>query len=225
VPSAPGLGRASARSNALSLVENRKQQLADRSDGELVTGIRQSNEKDFTVLYERYYQRVYNFSYLRLRNHADTEEAVQETFTAVFRSIDAFQGKSSLISWIYGIAKNTVNNSIRRAIAREQRVERAESEMIRNMRSTYTADPEDHLMLQRCEESIRNQLASVSDWQAQIFVMRHVDNLPIDEIASRTSRSNDSVRSSLCRVKRMLVEAVESGGEPGHVASLQGGVA
>jgi RNA polymerase sigma-70 factor (ECF subfamily) len=144
---------------------------------------------------------------------------VQEIFTAVFRSIDAFQGKSSVISWIYGIAKNTVNNSIRRAIAREQRVERAELEMIRNMRSTYAADPEDHLTFQRCEESIRNRLASVSDWQAQIFIMRHFDNLPIDEIASRTSRSNDSVRSSLCRVKRMLVEAIESGGE----ASLQGG--
>jgi len=206
----------------LSLVDDRKQQRTDRSDAELVAGVRQSNEEDFRLLYERYYQRVYNFSYLRLRNHADTEEAVQETFTAVFRSIDAFQGKSSLISWIYGIAKNTVNNSIRRAIAREQRVERAESEMVRNMRATYTADPEDHLTLRRCEESIRRQLESVSGWQAEIFVMRHVDNLPIDEIASRTSRSNDAVRSSLCRVKRMLVEAVESGGEVARAASLQG---
>jgi RNA polymerase sigma-70 factor (ECF subfamily) len=221
---APDLGRANARSNALSLVEHRKQVLTDRSDAELVAGIRRSNEGDFTLLYERYYQRVYNFSYLRLRNHADTEEVVQETFTAVFRSIDAFQEKSSVISWIYGIAKNTVNNSIRRAIAREQRVERAESQMIRNMRSTYAADPEDHLTFQRCEDSIRNQLASVSDWQAQIFVMRHVENLPIDEIASRTSRSNDSVRSSLCRVKRMLVEAIESGGDTGQAVS-HGGVA
>jgi RNA polymerase sigma-70 factor (ECF subfamily) len=220
---APDLGRANARSNALSLVEHRKQVLTDRSDAELVAGIRRSNEGDFTLLYERYYQRVYNFSYLRLRNHADTEEVVQETFTAVFRSIDAFQEKSSVISWIYGIAKNTVNNSIRRAIAREQRVERAESQMIRNMRSTYAADPEDHLTFQRCEDSIRNQLASVSDWQTQIFVMRHVENLPIDEIASRTSRSNDSVRSSLCRVKRMLVEAIESGGDTGQAVSHGGG--
>jgi len=217
------LGRANARSNALSLVEHQKLEQAGRSDAELVAGIRRSNERDFTLLYERYYQRVYNFSYVRLRNHSDTEEAVQETFTAVFRSIDAFQGKSSVISWIYGIAKNTVNNSIRRAIARERRVERAESELVRNMRSTYAADPEDHLTLQRCEDSIRNRLASVADWQAQIFVMRHVDNLPIDEIASRTSRSNDSVRSSLSRVKRMLVEAIESGGETGRAVSQGGG--
>ena len=78
----------------MSLVEDRKQRQATRSDEQLVEGIRQSSEDDFTLLYERYYQRIYNFSYLRLRNHADTEEVVQETFTAVFRSIDAFQGKS-----------------------------------------------------------------------------------------------------------------------------------
>jgi DNA-directed RNA polymerase specialized sigma24 family protein len=35
--------------------------------------------------------------------------------------------------------------------------------------------------------------------------------LPIAEIARRTSRSNDAVRSSLYRVKRLLVEAVDSG--------------
>jgi RNA polymerase sigma-70 factor (ECF subfamily) len=206
----------------LSLVEERQQQQV-RRDEDLVAGIRRSNEGDFTLLYERYYQRVYNFAYLRLKNHADTEEVVQEAFTAVFRSIDRFEGKSSVISWIYGITKNTVNNSIRRAIARERRVDRAESEMLRDLQSAYGADPEAALSFQRCEESFRNQLASVSDWQAEIFVMRHVDDLPIDEIAARTSRSNDSVRSSLCRVKRLLVDAIESGGGAEHAASLQGG--
>jgi RNA polymerase sigma-70 factor (ECF subfamily) len=207
----------------LSLVDDRKQQQADRSDEELVAGIRNSSEGDFTLLYERYYRRVYNFSYLRLKNHADTEEVVQETFTAVFRSIDAYQGKSSVISWIYGIAKNTVNSSIRRAIAREQRVDRAESELVLNLSSTYASNPEEHLTLRRCEQSIRRRLESISSWQAEIFVMRYVENLPIGEIAARMSRSNDAVRSSLCRVKRLLVEAVESGGEAPRAASMQGG--
>jgi RNA polymerase sigma-70 factor (ECF subfamily) len=205
----------------LSLVNKRQQ--ADHSDEALVAGIRQSNESDFTLLYERYYQRVYNFAFLRLKNHADTEEVVQETFTAVFRSIDGFQGKATVISWIYGIARNTVNNSIRRAIAREQRVDRAETELVHNLNSSHTANPEEQLTLLRCEASIRRQLESVAAWQTEIFVMRHVENLPIGEIASRTSRSNDAVRSSLCRVKRLLVDAVEAGGEVPSAAPGQGG--
>ena len=198
---------------------------AERTDAELVEGIRRSDENDFKVLYERYYQRIYNFAYLRLRNHADTEEVVQEAFTAVFRSIDGFRGTSSLLSWIYGIAKNTVNNHIRRAVAREQRVDRAKSELVRNHTLSSACTPEEQLTFQRCAESIRAQLASVADWQAEIFVLRHVENLPIDEIAARTSRSNDAVRSSLYRVKRLVLEAVE--GEPPGVQGtwLEGGSA
>jgi len=195
----------------LSPVEKRKQRQAARSDEQLVEGIKKSNEGDFTLLYERYYQRIYNFSYLRLRNHADTEEVVQETFTAVFCSIDAFEGKSSLRSWIYGIAKNTVNNHIRRAKAREQRVDRAEPELLRDLHSSFSCTPEEHLTLKRSADSIRGRFTALADWQAEIFVLRHIDDLPIDEIAARTSRSNDAVRSSLCRVKRILVEAVEAG--------------
>jgi len=191
----------------LSRAEERKR--AVRSDEELVEGIRRSNEADFATLYERYYQRIYNFAYLRLRNHSDTEEVVQEAFTAVFQSIDAFRGQSSLLSWIYGIAKNTVNNHIRRAVAQQQRIGRAEAELVRNHRLSAGTTPEEQLSFQRCAESIRDRLATVAEWQAEIFVLRHLENLPIDEIAARTSRSNDAVRSSLYRVKRMLIDAVE----------------
>jgi len=205
----------------LSLVEDRTQQQAERSDEELVDGIRRSNESDFTLLYERYYQRVYNFSYMRLRNHADSEEAVQETFTAVFRSIHAFRGKSSVLSWIYGIAKNNVNNTIRRAMAREQRIDRAEPELVNDLHASASRTPEESLTLRRCADSVRDQFAALSDWQAEIFVLRHVENLPISEIAVQTSRSNDAVRSGLCRVKRLIVEAIESGSVVGGGSALE----
>ena len=74
-----------------------------RTDQELVLGIRAGNEKSFAILYRRYFQRVYNFAYTRIRNRADAEEATQDTFTAVFRSIEAYRGTASLLSWVYGI--------------------------------------------------------------------------------------------------------------------------
>ena len=187
---------------------------AERSDLEIVEGVRRSNEADFKVLYQRYFQRVYSFVYPRVRNRADAEEVVQEVFTAVYRSIEAYSGRSSLAAWIYGIAKNTVNNHVRRAVAHQRRIERAEPELVRCAQSLDSCTPEERLNLHRCEEAIQQRLASVSEWQARAFVMRHVDDLPIDEISRRVSRSNDAVRSSLYRVKKMLVEAVDSGAAP-----------
>jgi RNA polymerase sigma-70 factor (ECF subfamily) len=188
---------------------NRPRAAGKRSDSQLIEGIRRADQGDFALLYDRYFPRIYAFAYGRLRNHADTEEVVQETFMAVFRSIDAYRGQSSLLSWIYGIAKNTVNNHIRRARAHDQRVERAELELVRSAHSLDACTPEEHLCLRRYQEAIQDRLADVADWHHEVFVLRHVENLPIGEIARRVSRSNDAVRSSLYRIKRLLVEAVD----------------
>jgi RNA polymerase sigma-70 factor (ECF subfamily) len=184
---------------------------ANRTDQELLEGIRQSREEDFNLLYDRYFHRVFGFVYSRLRNRADAEEVVQEVFTAVFCSVEAYRGQSSLLSWIYGIAKNTVNNHVRRARAQQVRVERAEDELRRSAWSLDACTPEERLTLTRCAKAVNDRLSSVSDWQSEVFVMRHLENLSIGEIARRTSRSSDAVRSSLYRMKRLVVDAVDSG--------------
>jgi RNA polymerase sigma-70 factor (ECF subfamily) len=188
----------------------------DRTDQELLAGIRRSSEEDFGVLYDRYFQRVYSYAHQRLRNRADAEEVTQETFTAVFRSIDGYRGQSSLLSWIYGIAKNNVNNHLRRAKAHDTRIERAERSLVRSAASLDACTPEEHLSLQRCAKAVQERLSEVADWHAEVFVMRHLDNLPIEEIARRTSRSNDAIRSSLYRVKRLVVEAIDSNASTGN---------
>jgi len=185
------------------------------SDAALVAGIRDGSQADFNRLYERYFQRVYTFAYIRVRNHADAEEIAQETFTAVFRSIEAYRGKSNLLSWLYGIAKNTVNNHLRRIKAREAWLERAEPDLWVT-RAVSMATPEDELSLRRYADAIHQRLHSVAEWQVEVFVLRHLEDLPIREIARRMARSNDAIRSCLYRVKRLLVEA----GDPSFAVTM-----
>ena len=78
--------------------------------------------------------------------------------------------------------------------------------------------PDEQLVLRRYVGSIQDQLASVSQWQVDVFRFRHEDNLSIREIATRTGRTADAIRSSLYRVKRLLVDAIEAqrgGGQGG----------
>jgi RNA polymerase sigma-70 factor (ECF subfamily) len=177
------------------------------SDLEILEQIRSGSEDHFNQLYGRYFQRIYNFVYARIRNHADAEEVVQETFTVVFRSIDSYRGQSSLLSWVYGIARNTVNNTIRRHKLRESRLQQIDARQLRPAGSAASASPEDQLSMSRYVTAIREQLESIGQWQAEIFIMRHVQDLSIKEISERTERSSDSIRSSLYRVKRLLVNA------------------
>lgn len=186
--------------------------LSELTDQELLEGIRAESEPHFAELYNRYFQRIYNFVYARMRNHAETEEVVQETFLAVFRSFGNYRGQSSLLSWIYGIAKNTTNNTLRRAKSQNERIELADDEDLIPRPSIDLAMPDEQLDLHRFREQLTERLGSLATWQAEIFEMRHFENLSIPEISERTSRSSDAVRSSLYRVKRLFFDAATASG-------------
>lgn len=181
--------------------------LVELTDQDLLEGIRVQDEACFAELYNRYFQRIYNFVYSRVRNHAETEEIVQETFLAVFRSFENYRGQSSLLSWIYGIAKNTTNNSLRRAKSQNERIDLAADEDLMPRPSIGVGTPEEQLDLNRFQHHLEQKLGRLADWQTEIFEMRHFENLSIPEISRRTTRSSDAVRSSLYRVKRIFFEA------------------
>ena len=186
-------------------------------DDALVAAMRAGSAEHFDALYARYFPRIYSFVYARIRSHADCEEIVQETFLAVFNSIDRYRGSSSLLAWIYGIARNLLNNHVRSARRRRERVELVPDERLDRLHASPTDDPAESLELGEYRREVFAALDDVSTWQTEIFAMRHLENLSIPEISRRTQRSSDSVRSSLFRVKRIFLE--HAGVSPGGARS------
>ena len=186
------------------------------SDEALFEAVRAGSELHFNALYERYFHRIYAFVVQRVRNHADAEELTQETFTAVFHSAEAWSGRASPLAWIYGIAKNTVSNHLRRSRTYGERLEQAGPQPLVTSSPTWSFTPEEQLALDRTAQAMDETLCRMGDWQVEAFRLRHMENLSIGEISARVERSSDAVRSGLYRVKRMLVEAgsVETAGHP-----------
>ena len=179
------------------------------TDRELVEHIREGSEEHFNVLYNRYFSRVYTFTFRKLRNHAETEELVQEIFYCVFTSLKSFEGRSSLLSWIYGIMKNNINNYFRRT-------RNAEIPMDDNSRAEMGLEtvaqeygPDLQLEMKEAVDAFDRALSSLTKIQYQVFMMRHMENLTIDEISQRTKKSKDSIKSNLYRIKKLLTPADE----------------
>ena len=179
------------------------------TDEALFDEVCRGSEEHFNVLYERYFQRIYAFVYLRSRNHADAEELTQEVFTVVFRSAAGWGGRASPLAWIYGIAKNTVSNHQRCLRISRERLEQAGPALLVTTSPTWSFTPEEQLGLERAAHEMQHRLSDMAEWQAEAFVMRHAQNLSIPEISRRTGRSSDAVRSGLYRVKKLLMEVGE----------------
>jgi RNA polymerase sigma factor (sigma-70 family) len=111
---------------------------------------------------------------------------------------------------------------LRRAKSQTERIDLADDEDLIPRVSLEEGMPDEQLDLHRFRALLDERLDSLADWQAEIFEMRHFENLSIPEISERTSRSSDAVRSSLYRVKRIFFEAAAANG---NLAVAAGGSA
>ena len=182
------------------------------SDTELVASILAGSRQDFDLLYEVYFPRVYRFALRRLRDAGEAEDVTQEVFLAVFHSLPSFRGTSSLLVWIFGITRNTVNRRFRRrrlptvSIDSEQASELAGSEV-----------PPDQAVdakriLASCEAVIEKDLTPL---QRRIFHLKHLRRQSIRTIATALGKSEDAIKANLYRMRRSLAS-----GAPGLEALL-----
>lgn len=75
--------------------------------------IAKGDEPAFESLYHRYHPKLFRFVQRIASNPAQAEEIVSDTLYAVWKSAGAFQNKSKVSTWIFGIAYRTALKSVR----------------------------------------------------------------------------------------------------------------
>jgi RNA polymerase sigma-70 factor (ECF subfamily) len=79
---------------------------AELSEATLVDALRRGDEKAFMDLVELYHESLVRLALMYVSSRAVAEDVVQETWVAVLRGIDRFEGRSSLKTWIFSILIN-----------------------------------------------------------------------------------------------------------------------
>ncbi|MGE4605740.1 MAG: sigma-70 family RNA polymerase sigma factor, partial [Myxococcota bacterium] len=140
----------------------------------------------------------------RLRDPAEAEDVSQEVFLTVFRVLGSYQGGSSLLVWIFGITRNTVNRRFRRK--RPKIVSLDDDSAVEISASTAPADEavEARRVLRRCEEIIEFELTPL---QRRIFHLKHLRSQSIRAIATALGKSEDSVKANLYRMRCSIADA------------------
>ncbi len=83
-------------------------------DGALLSRIAEKDRTAFDTLYRRYYRRLFHFVLKLVQVDELAEETVDDVMFAVWTSADAFQGRSSVSTWLFGIAYRQALKSINR---------------------------------------------------------------------------------------------------------------
>ena len=173
------------------------------SDRELVDQILAGSREHFDLLYETYFPRVYRFALKRLRDPGEAEDVAQDVFVILMRALSSYQGQSSLLVWIFGITRNTVNRRFRKPRPRLEPLEEGSALDVAGSEAPTDETVEARRMLGRCEEIIERELTPL---QRRIFHLKHLRRQPIRAIAKALGKSEDAVKANLYRMRRAIAE-------------------
>ena len=170
-------------------------------DARLVREILAGKDEAFIELYERYERRIYFFALKRMSDSSDAEDVTQEVFLQVFRGLSKFEGRSSLLTWMFGIAHNQVCRRYRR---RRPMVQSLESDEVNELTSGETpADRKTDFVriLRNCGRVLEEK---VPEQQRKAFELRYVENQSTREIAENMGKSPQAIKISLFRTRQTL---------------------
>lgn len=169
-------------------------------DAELINAIRRDSESGFRILMKEKWEVVYWHIRRLVIHHSDAQDATQETFIRIFRSIDKFKGDSSLNVWIYRIATNEALRLIGKRRDNIISLEDNESSEAR------TIADEEYVNYTDIEAvKLQNAILSLPTKQQLTFNLRYYDELEYEEIANIIGSTPSSVKASYHIAKEKIV--------------------
>jgi RNA polymerase sigma-70 factor (ECF subfamily) len=170
----------------------------------LVERLRAGDRDALGILYETYADRVLAFAFRRLGDRHEAQDVCQDVFVAVVRSIDGYEGRSSLSTWILGIAWHEIADRYRRR-RREPVATQSVGHEPPAAGGRLDGQVDAARALARCEEVLQRE---VSSSQRAVFDLHAQGAGDVASIARTVGKSRQAVKISLLRTRRRLLSRV-----------------
>jgi len=180
-----------------------------RQDRELVRDILAGDPDAFSRLHELYATRLHRFAVKRLGDATEAEDVVQDVFLEVHRCLASWEGRSALLTWMFGIAHHQICRRFRRKSPVGISLEQIEYSPPVAPDAPSDRRVEAARILSVCADSLEED---VSEAQQEIFDLYYGENRPTKQIAKDLGKSNQAVKISLFRTRRAMEARLEEQG-------------
>ena len=137
------------------------------------------------------------------------DDVAQEIFVAVFQSLGRFERGRSFRKWVRGVARNVIRRH-EEAEARESKLRQgAVTELVRRRCEKLAEVPGDVVCLGALDK-LRRCLARLPERLRSLLKLRYSDGMTSGEIATVVKSKADTVRMTLMRARRLLLECIRS---------------
>jgi RNA polymerase sigma-70 factor (ECF subfamily) len=182
--------------------------MSEPSDRDLMGRLAAGDRDALAPLMERHHRRLYRIALGYVRQPDDALDVVQETFVKAFVHAARWDGAADVAPWLTRIAVNQAIDSYRRGKRRRASEEPLE-ESSSHVPSVAEPSPERRAMGREIGERVGSAVRSLPERQRAVFVLRHYQELSLEEIAQTLDMSLGTVKSALHRAVARLRERLD----------------
>jgi RNA polymerase sigma-70 factor (family 1) len=162
-------------------------------DQEIVALLTSEPSKAFTLIYDKYWLALYEFAYLRIKDHALAENIVQDVFISLWQSISTINYTAGFAPYLFGAARNRVYTNIKKhglhSVYLEQVVYASTFVTADNPNSIYEAkELRDHL---------DHTISRLPAQTRKVFLLSRTEGLTTSQIAQQLNISSRTVETHL----------------------------
>jgi RNA polymerase sigma factor (sigma-70 family) len=181
------------------------------NDQPLIDAILAGDTQSFNVIVDRYKDLVFTLALRILKHREEAEEASQDTFIKVFRSLNRFKGDSKLSTWIYKVAYFTCLDRLKKQ-KREQHIVAIDEFTEHQVKTIDNAL--DMMEKEERKEAIQDCLQLLPSNDVALLTLFYFEELSLDEIAKIVDLTANNVKVKLYRSRKKLASILRERIEP-----------
>jgi len=171
------------------------------SDAALVRAARLGDHDAFALIVSEHGPAMHRFAARTLGNAFDAQEAVQEAFASAWRDLRLFRGDSSLRTWLFTLVSRKAAD-----LRRRRRPIPVDDEMLLRWAASESSGPYEHVAAAALVTALEEALTELPVRQRAAWVLREVEQMSYEEIATVLGVTVGSVRGHLHRSRNALQE-------------------
>ena len=164
-----------------------------------------SNPDEFVSLYTRHERKIFRYVASLLVCPNDAEDVLQETARVLWQKFDQYRREEPFLPWACRVARYEVLNYCQRERTRRKHFRPAVIELLADARIEHDA------LLEVQSRWLKECMEKLAEIDRRLIERRYASEHSLAELAAETGRTSNALYKSMQRIRRTLLECIESG--------------
>jgi RNA polymerase sigma-70 factor (ECF subfamily) len=175
--------------------------------------LQSGDPEELTRMVQQYSDPIYRVALRMLNNQAEAEDVLQETFIKALQSVENFEGRSNLSTWLYRIAVNESLMVIRKrkpevSIIHNDKGDEDDEGVSVPQVLDWCCLPESEFLSNETRSVLNDAIQKLPENLRTVFILRDIEGLSITETAQALELTETNVKTRLMRARMRLREEV-----------------